>query len=148
MTIQEQIKKDVLEAFKNKDSEKSSTLRMLQAALKNKEIEVGKDKMTDEISLEIIAREARRRKEAIESFEKGNRPDLAEKEKREAEILAVYLPRQISDEEIELAVKEVISQTGISDKKDIGKAMGEAMKKLKGKADGTRIRQIVEKNLQ
>lgn len=145
--LQEQIKKDLIEALKSKNSQKSSTLRMLQAAIKNKEIDLNRAEMTDEIILEVIGKEAKRRKEAISEFEKGGRPELAESEKKELEILSAYLPEQSSDEEIENIVKKIIGDTGASGKDDFGKVMGAAAKELKGKADGSRIRVVVEKLL-
>lgn len=147
MALQDTIKKDLIEALKNKDSEKCSVLRMLQAAIKNKEIDLNRVEMTDEIILDVIAKEAKRRKESIFEYEKGGRPELAENEKKEFEILARYLPEQASDDEIASVVKKVIENLGAQDKDDFGKVMGAAAKEMKGKADGNRVREIVEKLL-
>lgn len=146
MNLQEKIKSDLLDAARAKDSEKVSVLRMLQAAIKNKQIDLRGAEMTDEIILDVIAKQAKQRKESINEFEKGGRPELAEGEKKELAILESYLPEQVSDEEIEYAVKEIIGEIGAS-KGDFGKVMGAAAKKLKGKADGNRVRVIVERLL-
>jgi len=146
MSLKDQIKKDLIDALRNKDSEKSSVLRMLQSAIRNKEIDLRIDQISDEDALKVVAKEAKKRKESIESFAKGGRADLAEKEKKEFKLLEKYLPQQISDEEIEKYVTDVISQMSAT-KSDFGKVMGAAVKKIEGKADGTRIRSIVEKLL-
>jgi len=143
MAILQTIKQDLIDAMKSKDTGKSSTLRMLQAAIKNKEIDMNRQEMSDEIILEVIAKQAKQRKEAIAEYEKGGRLELAEKEKQELAILERYLPEQISDEEITSVVKTIIDDTK-AEKSDFGKVMGIAAKQLKGKADGGRIRGIVE----
>jgi len=143
MKILVEIKQDLIEAMKSKDSEKSSTLRMLQAAIKNKEIDMNRQEMSDEIILEVITKQAKQRREAIAEYEKGGRAELAEKEKQELSVLEKYLPAQISDEEITIAVKAVIDEMS-AQKSDFGKVMGTVAKQLKGKADGGRIREIVE----
>jgi len=147
MNLQEKIKKDLLEAAKNKDSEKVSVLRMLQSSIKNKEIDLMGEEMTDEIVLDVIAKQAKQRKESIAGFEKGGRLDLAEGEKKELAILEVYLPEQASDKEIEDVVKDIIDEMGGASKEDFGKVMGASVKKLKGKAEGNRIKTIVERML-
>ena len=143
MQITQTIKQDLMEAMRNKDSEKSSTLRMLQAAIKNKEIDMNRQEMSDEIVLEVITKQAKQRREAISEYEKGGRAELAEKEKQELNVLEKYLPAQISDEEISTAVKAVINEMS-AQKSDFGKVMGIVAKQLKGKADGGRIRSVVE----
>ncbi len=143
MDILETIKRDLIEAMKNKNTEKSSTLRMLQAAIKNKEIDMKRQEMSDDIILEVIAKQAKQRKEAIAEYEKGGRKDLAKKEEKELNVLEKYLPEQISDEEITSVVKTIVEEMS-AQKGDFGKVMGIAAKQLKGKADGNRIRKIVE----
>lgn len=146
MKLEEKIKSSLLEAAKSKDSLKVSVLRMLQSAIKNKAIDMRGKEMTDEIVLEVIAKQAKQRKEAIEEYTKGGRPELADAEKKELGILEDYLPKQLSDEEIDKEARSVIDELGAK-KEDFGKVMGIIAGKLKGKADGTRIRSLVEKLL-
>lgn len=146
MSLQGRIKEDLMGALKSKNPEKSSVLRMLQAAIKNREIELNRAEMSDEYMLEVIAKEAKRRREAAVEYRKGGRQDLAEKEEREFGILSGYLPEQISDEELEKTVREEIALLNAG-KDDFGKIMGSLSKKLKGKAEGGRIRAFVEKEL-
>lgn len=145
----EKIEKDFQEALSKRQVERLSTLRMLKTALHNKEIElrVKKEELTDEMAVEIIQREVKKRKEAIEMFEKGARTDLAEKEKRELEILSQYLPEQLSDGKIKEIVLEVIEKIGPAGPVDFGKVMGAVMGRVKGQAEGTRVSQIVKKEL-
>ncbi len=147
MDIIQTIKQDLIGAMKSKDTEKVATLRMLQSAIKNKEIDMNRQEMSDEVIIEVIAKQAKQRKEAINEYEKGGRAELAEKEKGELVVLEKYLPAQISDEEITTVVKTVIEEMS-AEKGDFGKVMGTVAKQLKGKADGGRIREIVESLLQ
>jgi len=97
--------------------------------------------------MEVIAREAKKRKESITMFQQGNRPELANKETKELEILQTYLPAQMNEEEINTLVKEAISQTGASSIQDMGKVMGALMPKVKGKADGGVVSKMVKEEL-
>jgi len=143
------IEQDLKEAMKSEQTERVWTLRMLIASLKNKEIELRpkKQKLSEEIVTEVIKQEIKKRKEAIEMFKKGNREDLVLKEKKELEILEKYLPEQLSDDEL----KELVKQTKIKIKaegpSDFGKLMGAVMKETKGRADGLKVKQMVEETL-
>ena len=132
-----------------KDALRVSVLRMVMAAILNKEKEKGSDagELTDEVVLEIVSSEAKKRKDSIEQYEKGERRDLAEKEKEELGILSAYLPEQMSEEEVRKIVKEKISQLGAAGARDTGKVMGALMSDLKNKADGAVVKRIVEKEL-
>ena len=143
--MQEQLVSDMKESMKSGDSVKVSTIRMLKAAIKNKEIEKGGTsyKLSDKEVLEVIATAIKQRKDSIEQFTKGHRQDLAEKEKKELEILQSYLPPQMSDEEIKAEVKKAISETSAASQKDIGKVMKVLMPRLAGRADGTVVNRIV-----
>lgn len=149
MTLKEKISADFKQAFKDKDSDKKSVLSMVQSEIKNKEIELGKKEqgLSEEEVIAVIGRAVKQRKDSIEQYRSGGREDLAEQEQKEIDILMRYLPEQISDEQIETVVKEVIATTGASTKADIGKVMGMAMAKLKGQADGNKVREIAEKLL-
>jgi len=139
-----------------------SVLRMLLSALHNKEIEKkGKGQepiLTDEEVIEVLTREAKKRREAAELYAKGNRNDLAEKETKELEIIKKYLPEELSEEEIEKIVKLAIERVVVKDpegpRRDVGaygasfgKVMAEAMKELKGRADASAVSEIVKRNL-
>jgi len=145
----EKIEKDFHEALHDKQAERLGVLRLLKAALKNKEIDLRpkKEELTDEIIISIIQSEAKKRKEAIELYTKGGRIDLADKEKKELEILSGYLPEQLSDEKIREIVDKVIADIGATGPQDFGKVMGQVMKEVKGMTDGNKVGQIVREKL-
>lgn len=145
MTLQEQLVNDMKEAMKSGDSVKVSTIRMLKAAIKNKEIEKGGTsyKLSDKEILEVIATAIKQRKDSIEQFTKGNRQDLADKEKKELEILQLYMPPQMSDEDVKAEVKKAIAETSASSQKDMGKVMKVLMPRIAGRADGAVVNRIV-----
>jgi len=103
--------------------------------------------LSDDETLEIVSSDVKRRKESVSEFEKGGRTDLAEKEKREIEILKEYMPEQLSEDEVRDFVKKAIEEVGAQDIKDMGKVMGILMPKLKGKADGTIVSKTVKELL-
>ena len=141
--IQEELKAALLQ----RDELKTGTLRMLLAALVNKEKEKNVGPLTEEQTQDIILSEAKKRREAIEAFKKGGRPEMAEKERKELEILQKYLPEQLSEEEVRKLVQEAIAQTGVSSQKDMGKVMAALMPKVSGKADGSLVRALVKELL-
>lgn len=164
MDLREQINKELNEAFKGKEELKVSVLRMLTAALLNKEKEkrykisrensgmeekelAEKSALSNEEVVDAISSEVKKRKESAQEYEKAGRTELAEKEKKETEILQKYLPEQLSEEEVKKLVQEAIEQTGAKDQKDIGKVMGALMSKVKGKADGSLVSKIVKELL-
>lgn len=151
--VKDKIKQELNQAVKEKNEVVRSTLRMLLAVVVNEEKEksykASKDvKLTDEEINDIISSEAKKRRDSIFEFEKGDRQDLADKEKKELEVLQKYLPEQLSEEEIKVLVEEVIKKTGASDIKDMGKVMGALMPKVKGKADGNLVSKVVKDLLQ
>lgn len=146
MKLEEQINSDLKQAMRDKNELALSVLRMLNAAIKNKQIALRKGEeviVTDELVIETVASEIKKRQDSIEAYLAGGRSDLAEKEKTEAETLKKYLPPEASDEEIEAVVKEVITAGAT----EFGRAMGQSMARLKGKADGKRVGEIVKKLL-
>lgn len=145
--LKQQIKQDLIEAMKSKDKIKVSTLRLLNSSIKNVEID-RREELTEEEIGQIVSKEIKKRKEAIEEYKKGNRPELAEKEEKEAQILSKYMPEQMSEEEITKIVKKAIEDTGAESPKDMGKVMGKVMPQLKGKADGSLVNEVVTKLLQ
>lgn len=151
MTLEEKIKVDFIAAFKARNTEIAATLRLLQSALHNRVIEKkGKGEessLSDEEVLDIIRRETKKRKEAAALYRAGNRVDLAEKEEQELGVLQVYLPAQMSEEEVRTALTALFSESGPIDPKDLGKTMGIAMKHLKGKADAAVVGKVVKELL-
>ena len=145
MSLQEQLVNDMKEAMKSGDSVKVSTIRMLKAAIKNKEIEKGGTsyKLSDKETLEVIVTAIKQRKDSIEQFTKGHRLDLAEKEKKELGFLQAYMPPQMSDEDVKAEVKKAIAETSASSQKDMGKVMKVLMPRIAGRADGAVVNRIV-----
>jgi uncharacterized protein len=144
MSLAEQIEKDVIVAMKARDSVKVSTLRMLKSALGNYLIQVKKDKAEDPEVLGIITKQAKQRRESVESFEKAGRKDLADKEKAELAILESYLPKQMTDDELRAAVQHAIAASGAQSPADIGKLMKVLKPAIQGKADGKRVQEAVK----
>jgi len=147
MTIAEQVEKDLVAAMKAREELRLSVLRMTKAALKNKQIELGKP-LSDDQALAVLRTLVKQRRDSVEQFRKGGREDLAGKEQKETEILQAYLPAEVSDEEISAAVAAAIQETGAAGPQDLGKVMKAAMQKLAGKnADGKRVSQMVRTKL-
>ena len=145
MFLKDKVQEDLKVSLKTRDEVRSLTLRMLLAAIMNKEKE-GKE-VTEEQFLDVVLFEAKKRREAKEAFIKGERPELAQKEQAELEVLLPYLPAQLTEEEIkDLAVK-AIEKTGAVNQKDMGKGMGELTPQVKGKADGALVAKIVQELL-
>lgn len=143
------IKEDMKEAMKNGEAIRLSTIKMLLAAVSNKEIELGKKEtgLSDDEVMNVIRSEAKKRKDAVIGFEKGRRPELAKQENEELAILSSYLPPEISDEELLVAVKKAIEETQATNAADFGKVMKILSPLLKGKASGSRIADTVKKSL-
>ncbi|EFS3142970.1 GatB/YqeY domain-containing protein [Campylobacter coli] len=138
MTLKEQILNDIKEAMKQKDDFKRDTLRMLNAAFKQVEVDE-RIELDDERILKIITSEIKKRKDAIELYSKGGREDLAQKEQEEITLFESYLPQQLSDEELQMALKELITNLGVSSLKDQGLVMKEAKAKFGARVDGKRL---------
>jgi uncharacterized protein YqeY len=150
MTLREKIPEDLKNALRNKNELELSVLRMLQAAIRNREIEIkrGKEFLTDEEVIEVISGEVKRRKEAVSEYTKAKRQDLADKEKAEVDILMRYMPKQMEEEEIRLETRNVIDEVNALSVKDIGKVMKSIMPRLKGRAEGSLVSRIVREELE
>ncbi|HYM60187.1 MAG TPA: GatB/YqeY domain-containing protein [Thermoanaerobaculia bacterium] len=140
--LTEKIRLDLTESMKARNADRTSTLRMLQSALKNEQIHLGHE-LSDDEALVVIRKGVKQRIDSIDQFTKGNRPELAAKEKAELDLLTTYLPPDVSDADIDSAIREIIAATGAQSKKDTGKVMKEAMAKFKGMVDGKKIQEIV-----
>ena len=146
MSLKEQINKDLKEAMKAKDTQKRDALRLLNSAFKQIEVDERKE-LTDEDVIKIIQKQVKQRNDSIEQYKQAGRDDLVAKEQLEIDYYKVYLPAQLSDEELENVLKEIIEQVGATSMKEMGKVMGLATKQLAGKADGKRINQVVKRLL-
>jgi uncharacterized protein len=149
MTLKEKILSDLKRAMKERDTAKRDTLRMLDSMIKNAEIEKKKKEkgLADDEIWEVIARAVKQRKDAAAQYEAGGRMDLAEKEKKEANILTGYMPAQLGEDEVRKIIKDVVRKSGAQSKADMGKVMGMTMGKLKGQTDGGIVKKIVEEEL-
>jgi uncharacterized protein YqeY len=141
MTLEERLLEDMKSAMKAGQKAELATIRMLRAQLKDARISKRAD-LTEEDVEAALQQAAKRRREAIELYLKGNRQDLVDKEQNELEIINKYLPKQLSEDEIKHLIDGVIKKLGISDEKDIGKLMGSLMPQVKGKADGKMVQQL------
>ena len=148
MEIKEKIEGDFKQALKKRDKVVISTLRMLKAAIHNKEIEKRGEKLQDTDIIKIITKQVQQHRDSIEQFAKGQREELVEKETKELEILKKYLPEQLSEEEIANVVKRIIKEAGAKEKSDFGRVMKLAMAELGGKANGKLVSQIASRQLE
>ncbi|MFL3027115.1 MAG: GatB/YqeY domain-containing protein [Candidatus Neomarinimicrobiota bacterium] len=147
MSLYETIQSDMYEAMKGSDKFKTSTLRVALARLKDKKIEKREDLNHNE-EIKIIQNLVKQRKEAADIYEKNDRSELMKNEMDELKILSVYLPKMMSEQELNILIKKVISDIGATSMSDMGKVMPEIMKRSKGKADGKMTQTIVSNILQ
>jgi hypothetical protein len=162
--ISEEIKKDLISALKEKNESKVSTLRMLTSSIFNKEMDKRvkileaeptltedqvkeKQKLTDEEIIEVVSSEVKKRRDSILQFEQGGRADLIEKEQSEMEMLKKYMPKELTEDEIRVIVKDAVSKTSAQGMKDIGIVMKEVSPQTKGKADGNLVAKVVREEL-
>jgi uncharacterized protein len=146
MPFLETLSAQLLEAMKKRDSVRTSTLRMLIASLRNKEIE-RKKPLTDGEAIDVLQVEAKRRKESIEGYKAGNRADLVAKEEAELSVITAYLPEPMGAEELKGIVQAAIQSTGAKGPQDMGRVMSAVMPQLKGRADGKQAQQVVQQLL-
>lgn len=136
MSLKENIEKEIKQAMLSKDKDRLRALRAIKSLILLEETK-GSDKgITEEEEIQILTKAAKQRKDSIEIFEKQNRADLASLEISELQVINEFLPKQLTDEELEAALRDIIQETGAEGPKDMGKVMGVATKKLAGKADG------------
>lgn len=146
MSLNEKIADDLKKAMKSRDSFRLACLRMLKSAIKNKQVEIGRELKDEEIQ-KVISSLVRKGKEAAEEFRAGGREDLALKEESEARLLYEYLPEQLSRSKIESIVREVIADISATSLKDFGRVMKAAMGKMAGRAEGKEVNEIVREIL-
>ena len=150
MSLQTQIKDEIKEAMKTKDQVKLGVIRGLVAGFTNELVSLKRtpqDELSDEEVLNVIRRAVKQRKDSIDQFTKGSRPDLVEPEQAELAILETYLPAQMSREDVMIIAKAKMTELGVTDKSKVGQFMGTLMKELKGKADGDTVKSVVDELL-
>lgn len=147
MSLLERLNEDMKQAMRAKDKDKLSVIRMVKASLQNEAINLGVNELQEDDELTILSRELKQRNESLKEFKDAGRDDLVEKLEKEIEILQVYMPEQLSENEIEQLVEQTISALNATSKSDFGKVMGAIMPKVKGKADGSVVQKLVQKHL-
>lgn len=148
MSLREKILEDIKSAMKNKEADRLGAVRFLQAAIKNREIELRPNAITEQDIVGVIKKMAKQRKDSISEFEKAGRNDLVDKEKFELKVLEEYLPQQMSEEQVAGVVSEVIAAMGANSVKQMGAVMKEVIAKTGGLADGKMISELVKSKLQ
>jgi hypothetical protein len=150
MSLKDRIGEDIKTAMKAKDKIRLETVRSIKKAILEKEVALrpqGQDSLTEEQEIELLAQQAKQRRDSIEQFQQAGREDLVTKETQELAIIETYLPKQLDEEELTTVLEEIIASVGANSPKDLGKVMGVAMKQLKGKAEGKKIQEIVKSKL-
>lgn len=143
MTLKEKVQAEILAAMKAGDEDKKNALRMLKAAIMKWEVDGEKREADDAAVTALVGKEIKQRKDSIEAFKTGGNQEMAAKEEAEMAVLMEYMPAQMGEDEVRKLISETLGGAGISNKAEMGKAMGLVMPKLKGKADGGLINKIV-----
>lgn len=146
MSLLERLNEDMKQAMRNKEKDKLTVIRMVKASLQNEAIKLGAE-LTEEQELTVLSREVKQRKDSLHEFEKAGREDLVEKIRTELKFVELYMPKQLSEEEVSKIVQETIFETKASSKADMGKVMAAIMPKVKGKADGATVNKLVQQHL-
>lgn len=146
MSLLERLNQDLIQAMKNKEKDRLSSIRMVKASIQNEAIKLGKDLSEDE-ELTVLSREVKQRKDSLHEFEKAGRRDLVEKIRTELQYVEQYMPKQLSEEELVTIVKDTITEVGAASRAEIGKVMAAIMPKVKGKADGSLVNKLVQQHL-
>lgn len=146
MSVEKQLMEDMKLAMKNGNKIERDTIRMLRAQIKLASIDK-KDELNEAELAQVLQKEAKKRKEAIEMYQQGNREDLVKKEESELEIISTYLPEQLSDKNLDKIITETIESLQVTSEKDMGRVMGAIMPKVKGKTDGKVVQQKVKEHL-
>lgn len=150
MSLKDRIAEDIKAAMKAKDKIRLETVRSIKKVLLEKEVSLraeGREELSEAQEIELLAQQAKQRRDSIAQYRQGGREDLAEKEEQELHVIESYLPRQLSDEELAAEVEAAIAASGATSIEEIGKVMGLLMQKLKGKADGSRVQGMVKEKL-
>lgn len=146
MTLQTRLESAMRDAMRARDQRRTSTLRMAMAAAHNRQIELGRQLTDDEVT-EVLSRQLKQRRESVEQFRAGGRQEMAANEEAEAQILAEFLPEQLSPAELDAMVAQAVADTGASSPADMGRVMGTVMPLVKGRADGKAVSAAVRARL-
>ncbi|MGG3469375.1 GatB/YqeY domain-containing protein [Neobacillus pocheonensis] len=147
MSLLERLNNDMKQAMKSKEKDKLSVIRMVKSSLQNEAIKLGVKELSEDVELTVLSREVKQRKDSLHEFDKAGRADLVEKLRTELSIVELYLPKQLSEEELSDIVAQTISEVGAKSKADMGKVMSAIMPKVKGKADGSLVNKFVQQHL-
>ncbi|WP_019242643.1 MULTISPECIES: GatB/YqeY domain-containing protein [Bacillus] len=147
MSLLDRLNNDMKQAMKNKEKDKLSVIRMIKAALQNEALKLRKDELSEAEDLTVLSRELKQRKDSLQEFSNAGREDLVEKIQTEIKYVEVYMPQQLTEEEVSKIVIETIQSVGATSKADMGKVMGALMPKVKGKADGSLVNKLVQQHL-
>ncbi|OFW75752.1 MAG: aspartyl-tRNA amidotransferase [Alicyclobacillus sp. RIFOXYA1_FULL_53_8] len=143
MNLSERLSEDMKQAMKDKDKLRLSVIRMVRAAVKNQEIELG-TALADEQVLALVQRELKQRRDSLQAFESAGRTDLMDEVKLEIEVLLTYLPAQLSVDELRELAQDIIRDLGATKKAEMGKVMAQMMPKTRGRADGKLVQEVVQ----
>jgi uncharacterized protein YqeY len=146
MSILERLERDMIEATKARESERLGVIRFVRSELKNRQIELGRDLEDDDV-IEVLARVAKRHNESIEQFAQGGRDDLVESERRQLAVVEAYLPEKLGEAEVAALIDSAVEETGVSGPRGLGLVMKAVMPKVKGRADGSAVKQMVQARL-
>lgn len=147
MSLLERLNSDMKQAMRNKEKDKLSVIRMVKASLQNEAIKLGTSELSVDEELTILSREVKQRKDSLHEFDKAGRQDLVDKLRTELAVVELYLPEQLSEEELSNIVRETIDEVGATSKADMGKVMAAIMPKVKGKTDGSLVNKFVQQHL-
>ena len=150
MSLKDKISADIKAAMKAKDKIRLETVRSIKKAVLEKEVSIrpsGRDELTEVEELELLSKLAKQRRDSIAQYQSAGREDLVEQENEELKILETYLPTALSEEELEAAIDDIINSVQATSIKDMGKVMGVAMQKLRGRVDGSAVQQLVKAKL-
>jgi uncharacterized protein YqeY len=149
MTLQEQLREDLKQAMRSGETLRRDVIRFLESALKNVAIDKRKPvtELTEEEVLEVVRRSVKQRRDSIDQYTAGGRADLAEKELLEVEILQTYLPQMLEESVVRALVEQAVAESGATDMKDFGRAMGAAVRLVAGRSDGALVKRLVEEVL-
>jgi uncharacterized protein len=147
MSLLERLNNDMKQAMKNKEKDKLSVIRMIKASMQNEAIKLGVKELSEADELTVLSRELKQRKDSLHEFDKAGRQDLVEKLRTELTIVELYMPKQLSEEELSEIVKQTIAEVGATSKAEMGKVMSAIMPKVKGKADGSLVNKFVQQHL-
>lgn len=143
MSLQDELMQEFKTSMRNKDTVRKNTITLIRSAIKQREVDE-RIEVTDEQIIEIISKQYKEKKQAIEEFAKGDRQDLVDLTEAEMKILLEFMPEQLSEDELEIIVRESIEEVGATSMKDIGQIMKVVMPKVKGKADGNMVNKIIK----